>query len=274
MTISFLSPVSSGNAVRVLLMPPDGAQKWRVLRKRADTIATFDDAGANIVFEGDDQSFIDFTDLVNGQVYFYRAFYWLQNQWVAYPSRSVTPHDSFSDISADVVDLVRDRLDLGFAVYLAKGRFQNDISHIPVMLSTPAWEDVTFPLVTVHLNSLSQANRFIGEEMGIGDAFPDTSELGEVRGWLSHYQILVICWCINGDVRAEMRKSLTSLVQANLPIFEAAGMTEVEITFSDADDMNTYQVPMYQATCTLSCIAPTAIENRIPVIRDVFVTSI
>ncbi len=269
MSISFIAPVAAGNAVQILLSPPDGALQWRLLRKDADTIASADDADAVLVMQGDDKFTIDSAGIANGTEYFYRAFYLIDDSWVASPSRSVTPAAQFADLSTDVIDIVRDRIDLGFAVYHLRGDFPHDGGHVPVLLATPAFEDAPFPLLTVHLASKAPAERFIGEIMGGDVLYADDEEIGSSEGWLSRYQIQIIGWCLNGDVRADMRKILSAVVIANLPVFESSGMSLVEATFADQDDMSTYQVPMYQATCMLSCIARDSVEGRSSIVNHV-----
>ncbi|MCE3605741.1 hypothetical protein LXA47_19335 [Massilia sp. P8910] len=268
MAITFLAPVAAGNAVQIFLQPPAGTRRWRLLRKRTDTIAAADDPGANVVHDGDEKMVFDRRDLVNNTLYFYRTFYLIGPQWVATASRSVTPSAAYSDLAVDVLDVVRDRLDLGFATYVERGAIQHKQGHVPVLLATPMYEDAKFPLVTVHLLSDAPAERFVGELMGPDTSYEDDQEIGSSEGWLSRYQLMVIVWCGNGDLRTVMRKALKSIVQANLPVFESTQMSLVEASFADADDMNTYQAPMYQATCTISCIAPAAVEHRTPMIRE------
>ncbi len=264
--ISFIAPVAAGNAAQLLLSPPAGALRWRVLRKRFDTITAADDAGSNVIYEGNDKFFIDRQALLNGTEYFYRAFYLVAGAWVSSASRFIVVAASFADISSDVIEIVRERIDLGFQAYMARGLLSNSINHIPVLLATPAYEDATWPLVTVHLVSCAPSDRFVGEVMVQDHEYSDTDEVGEVEGWLSRYQLQIIAWSINGDVRAVMRNALMAIVKANLPIFESTQMSLVEDQYADADDMQTYSAPMYQATCMLSFVAPTAVEIKIPTI--------
>jgi hypothetical protein len=272
--ISYIAPLAAGNAVEILLAPPAGATRWRLLRKRADTIAAADDAGANVVADGDDKYIVDRTALVNGTIYYYRAFYWVAGTWVAAASRPVTCEATFQPIGVDTLDIVQERLKLGLKVYVDRGLLTHMDGAIPVLLATPAYEGAPFPLFTVHLTNDGQEARFVGESLvedqvisGIGDE-PD--ELVEIEGWLSRQQIQIIGWCLNGDVRKELRKALKAIVQANLPVFESIGMTQIEVQLSDLDDVSSYPVPMYQVSCSLSCIAPNAVARpHAEVIKEV-----
>jgi hypothetical protein len=268
--ITYLAPLPAGNAVQVFLAPPDGAERCRVLRKRADTIAAADDAGANVVFDGLERQFIDTTALVNDTEYFYRAFYLFGTEWVAMPSRSVTPAAAFTDLSPDALDLVRERLDLGFAAFVKSGALRHPQGHIPVLLATPTLENASFPFVSVHLQNNAPAERFVGEQLagdmpvGIGD----DAMVASNEGWLARVQILIIVWSNNGDARNLLRKALNAIVMINLPVLEGAGLSLIEPNFADIDDVNTYEIPMYQTTCTLTCVAPAAVETRTPIVRD------
>lgn len=260
MSISFIASVPVGNAVQLMLSPAAGAISWRVLRKRTDDIASQDDPAANVAYEGDDRVFIDRYALLNGTTYFYRAFYWDGAAWVASASRSVVVASTFGDLAVDVVDVVRERVDLGFQAYVERGFLVHDQGHIPVLLATPAFEEVVFPAVTVHVISDGASDRAVGEVMAPDISYPGA--IGEESGWLSRYQLQVIAWCLNGDVRALLRKALKAIVQANFPVFESAGMSLVEAQFADADDMTSYQAPVYQAICTFTCVAPSVVEAQ------------
>lgn len=268
MAISFIAPVAAGNAVQLLISLPPQADKFRVLRKRSDTIDSVDDPGSNVVYEGDGRMVVDRLALMNGETYFYRPFFLVDGVWVAESSRQVVPVASFTDISTDAVDIVRDRIDAGLSVYVDRGALSHPSGHMPVLLSSPAFENAPFPMFTVHLISDDPCHTFVGGVVlpeVIGGDFVD-----EVIGGLSRYTIAIIGWCLNGDERPLLRKALKSLVLANSEVFAAAGMSEVEPRFSDFDDMNTYPAAVYQTTCTLTCIAPSAITTPWAAVKEVF----
>lgn len=271
--ISFIATAQSGNAVRIHLAPPEGACEVRVLRKRADTITAADDPGANVVHKGTDTMFMDRRALVNGTTYFYRAFYLIDSQWVATDSRSVVPKVEFVDVSPDVVELVRERIELGLAAYVERGDLVHPNDAIPVMLAVPAdIEGAPYPLVSVHMQTTDVAERGIGDVLtpdypiGIGEV-PD--EVVSTEGYLSSHQILVIVWCTNGDVRNAIRRALVAILLANGDVFESEGVVLPKPSFSDVDDMNGYPIPMYQSICSMTCVAPTAVETRAPAIKSV-----
>lgn len=268
--ITFIAPMAAGNAVQVFLEPPEDAVRCRVLRKRTDTIEAADDAKSNVVFDGLERSFIDTTALVNDTEYFYRPFYLIADAWVAADSRAVTPAAGFADLAPDALDVIRERLDLGFAAFVKAEAIIHPQGHVPVLLATPSLENCSFPFVSVHLQGDAPAERFVGEQLapdyagGIGEeAYVASSE-----GWLARQQILIIVWSNNGDARNLLRKCLNAIVMINLPVLEAAGLMQIEPNFADIDDANTYEMPMYQTTCTITCIAPAAVETRNPVVRD------
>lgn len=256
--ISLISALAAGNAIQLYLTPPSGAVEWRVLRKRTDDIVLADPA-ANVVYEGEDATIVDRLSLVNGTAYFYRVFYQIAGQWIGSPSRSVTPAASFTDLSCDVVDVLLNRIDAGMQVYVDRGQLRHSGGHIPVMLGTPEYENAPFPFVTIHVNSVSPDSRFIGDSL-ITDVIGSDGDIDDIDGWLQRYQIGIVAWTLNGDVRALLRKALFSIVQANFPVFASAGMSLVEATISDNDDMQGYPLPVYQAICSFSCVAQSSIS--------------
>lgn len=272
--ISYLAPLPAGDAVELLLSPPAGARRWRVLRKRADSIAAADDPGSNVVFDGTDKFIIDRDPLlVNGTTYYYRAFYLTNAGWQGSDTRSVVPQATGLDLAVDAVDVVQARVEAGFNSYVQRGLLTHpSLDVIPVLFSAPDYEGAQFPLVTVNLTADSPAHRFVGESFGedvayIGDD-EEVDAVGELQGYLSQQQIQIIVWSLNGDERKAMRKALKAIVLANLPMFAAAGMDLIEPQFGEVDDVTTYPRPMYQAICTVSCIAPAAVERRHSVITE------
>ena len=59
------------------------------------------------------------------------------------------------------------------------------------------------------------------------------------------------------------------LLMANLPVFDDAGLLQIDCAFSDIEDFQSYAAPVYQALCNFSCLAPSAVESTDPAIRDV-----
>jgi hypothetical protein len=271
--IALLHRLPVGNAVRVLLMPPPGAESWRVLRKDEDTIAGHDDPDALPVFDGDERSFLDAAGLENGAKVYYRPFYRTRGVWVAAPSVSITPAATFSDASADPQRLVRDRLELGLRVYVERGELAHDMGFVPALTAPPLLDEVRFPLVTVELTSAPDAQRAIGNAVG-GDRFdPDAMEWSSAEGLLSRVQLEVTSWSLNPDERIALRRAVRTLLLGNEPVFADAGMAEIEVSaHSDLNDFESYQVPIYRAACTFSCLAPSVLDSRESAVRDVVLT--
>jgi hypothetical protein len=238
----------------------------RVLRKATDDIASQDDAGARRVYEGRDRSVIDIAKLANGTTYFYRAFYFDGTAWSASPSRSVVPAASFEDQSVDVQTLLRDRIDLGLQEYVRRGVFRHKLGHIPVLTAAPQEGQVELPMVTVHLVSDAPGERGLGEmvaeDQGLGD------EVGSYEGWLSNVQITLVGWTGNSEVRALLRQALKTILIANGVIFDSQGVTRPDPNFTDQEDFESYQAPMYQATATFTVQAPSVVELRARAIVD------
>lgn len=266
--VSFIEQISAGNALRVFVQPPAGAVRWRVLRASSSAIPAFDFAGAAVVLDGDDASVLDTDQLVNATPVWYRAFYLMADgSWQATPAKSAVPASTFINHSCDVVEVVRARLDAGFAALVARAEITPDAGFIPVLIASPQFEGARFPLVTVHLGSDGPGERGVGESFGADEASDDG--IFESEGWLSRVLVTVMVWSLNVDERKLMRRLLKAVLMANLGVFDDAGMVQIDLTFSDQDDFASYPAPLYQVAGTLSCLAPSSIATRVPVVADV-----
>ena len=273
--IKFIQPIASGNAIRILLSPVTGAEKWRVLRKDTDDFTGHDDAGAFIVYEGDDPVVVDHQLLINGQLYYYKAYYLVEAVWQASVTATGMPQASYEDISTDVLSLLRDRLDYGFRVEVGRGVITHEYNAVPVLTAPPVFEDTRWPCVTVHLQSESPLERGLGEIL-LPDNFDIDEDAWAVReGWLASVQLQVVTWSLNPDERMEMRKAVRRIIQANLPVFDSEGITGIEISQQDVEDFTSYQAPVYQSMCGFTCVAPAHIRIDDPnIIRQVNSTTL
>lgn len=272
--IALLHRLPVGNAVRVLLMPPPGAVSWRVLRKGADTIVGPDDDEALTVFEGIDRSFLDATWLENGVTAYYQPFYRTSGGWASAPAVSITPAATFSDASADPQRLVRDRLELGLRAYVARGDLAHEMGFIPVLTAPPLLEEIRLPVVTVELASAPDAQRFIGNAVGLDQVDADAGQWTFAEGIFSRTQLEITAWSLNSDERIALRRALRMLLLGNEPVFGDAGLAEVEVSaLSDLNDFESYHAPIYRTACTFNCLAPVVLNSQEPVaVRDVVST--
>lgn len=258
--IRFLQPIAPGNAIRLLLGPPSGADKWRVLRKDTDDFSGQDDPDANLVYEGDDKTIVDHQFLINDQLYYYKAYYWVNGAWQASETATGMPSAAYREASTDVLSLLRDRLDWGFRVEVERGVITHDYNAVPILTAPPIFEDTRWPCVTVHLESESPVERSLGEAF-----MPDFYDVDEDaweghEGWLASVQIQIIAWSLNPDERIEMRKAIRRIIQANLPLFDYEGIIKIEISQRDLEDFTSFQAPVYQSMCSFSCLAPAQIK--------------
>lgn len=268
--ISLIQPVAAGNALRVFLQPPAGATWWRVLRRVDDGFSGESDPDALLILEGAEKSTLDIAQLINGTLYYYRPYYQVGNEWVAGSTVTATPSAIYEDVGGDVLELVRDRLDLGLQVELSRGVLSHERQHIKVLTAPPVVDDVVWPLVTVHLSNDGPDVRGIGEVIGADES----DDLGwfEKEGWLARTQLTIMGWSLNPDERIDLRKALRRIIQANLPIFDFAGMTEIEFSQQDTEDFTSYGPPVYQVLCTFSCLSPVQIGAKVGAIEEVIST--
>lgn len=268
--ISLIHPLPAGNALRIFLEPPASAVWWRLLRKVADSFSGESDPDALLVFEGRDKSTLDIAQLVNGRRYYYRPYYRVGDVWVAGDTVTGVPNAIYEDIGGDVLSLVRDRLDLGLQVELERNTLSHAEDHIQVLTAPPVLNQTVFPFVTVHLTNEAPGERGAGEMIEIDD-FAD-GQWTEKEGWLARTQLVIMGWSLNPDERIELRRALRRIVQANLTIFDFAGMVEIEFSQQDMEDFLTETVPVHQVLCTFSCLAPAQVGAKVGAIKEVIST--
>lgn len=262
--LSRIEPLAAGAALRAFLEPPAAARQVRLLRKVTDTFTGHDDAQAALVYAGDPvNAVLDARGLQDGTLYHYRPYYWDGTAWAAGgASMSATPQARYQDASTDVLDVVRDRLRLGLQAEVARGTFKPDGGAIRVLVAPPAFEGTRFPVVTVHLASETPAQRALGEMVEPDDWLDLDQRWGSGEGWLARVQLTIVGWCLNADERVDMRKALRRIIVANLPVFDAHGMVEVELSQQDVDSLGgEYAADVFQAVCTFTCVAPVRVLN-------------
>lgn len=256
MTITSLQCVPVGNAIRVFFVPPSGATRWRLLRKTADTFSGQDDPAAIVVYDGKDEIVtLDWTGLLNGTPYFYRLYSFVDPAWIASETKSASALATDSDASVDVLSVVRERIDLGLQVEVARGKLQHKDGRIPVLTAPPLYENTNWPVVTVHVNSDASSERGLGEIIS-NDVYNDDEEWESAEGWLSRWSIGIQGWSLNPDERIALRKAIKRVVIGNLSVFDDAGMVQIDLSQQDAEEFERYSAPVYQTVGTLTCLAP------------------
>ena len=259
MPLTFAQPLPVGNAVNLNLTAPTGAINWCVLRNTTGTFSGYNDPSALVVINGTDLSGVDSSSLVNGTTYYYGMFWYDGSAWHADNVLPATPAATFVQIGADPLSLVRDRLDAGLLVLIGRGTIYHPNNHIQVLTAPPLEETIQWPVVTVHLQSDQTADQAVGaqsQNMTIGTDGNDSSS-----GLLMNAQILIATWSLNPDERIALRKAIKGLLVANFPVFDAAGMSQFQISQSDTEDFQTYSAPIYQCMTTFTSLSQTAITS-------------
>lgn len=267
-------PLYSGNALHLSLVPPAGATRWKVLRKGSDDFTGENDPDAYLAYDGNERSITDFKHLLNGVPAFYRAYYWNGSVWTASATVSGTPVAAYQDATTDVLETVRERLERGLAVEVARGALQPERGYIQVFTAPPVADGgVSLPVVTVHLTSEDQAERGIGELIDIDELDAASGQWIESEGWLAKVQLEVVAWSLNPDERIALRKALRRIIVANLPVFDSVGMIEINFSQSDVDALSgEYGANIYQAMGNFTCLAPVKVTGSAAPITDIEVT--
>ena len=272
MAITLLDPVPAGNAMRVFITPPPGCARWRVLRRTSDAFTGWDDAGAVLVLDGDDNTVLDTKALVNGTPFFYRAYFLVGAVWIGTPTVEGTPVASYQGHGPDPVALLRERIELGFAVEVARGNVQPQSGEIKVYRGPfQRADNIQFPLAFVHQDSVAPADRFLGEYITGLDLLDDGTLL-DSEGYLARHAINLGIVSRNLDERDELRRALTRVLLANLPVFGAAGIVLPEWTLTDSEDLEAQGAPLFMSGGQFTCIAPAFVGRGLPRIADVPVT--
>lgn len=279
--IAFLGALPIGNAVRVVLAPSAAAIKTRVLRKTTNNISGATDATASIVYENNGSYFVDSTGLTNGTEYFYGAYEWINGAWAAAGSAAgITPNATANFQGPDPLSLLCDRLDEGLQAEIVEQAAASStpaLTHannrIPVFSAPPQEDNVQWPCVTVHLRSDATSGRGLGE--GIANDFLDTDsgDWTSLEGALFRNDLEIICWSLNPDERIALRKAVKKVLLGNLPVFDDAGMVNIDLSAGDTEDFESFSAPVYQTTFTMSCLAPGAVDSSVAPITSVTMTA-
>lgn len=267
--IWLIQPLSVGNALRILISPPNNAARWRLLRRDAEDFSGPDDPLALRVYEGTEKAVTDYRGLLNGEQVFYQLYVLANGVWSAAGAvASAVPGATMEDLGVDVISLLRDRLEAGFKVYVDRGDIRHDRGFVPVMKASPQVEEAPLPLVTVHLQNAAMEVRGVGEVAGL-DCYDEEADLWlSLEGGFDRVTATIVCWSINSDLRLIMRKALRAILQSNLPVFDAAGLVTPSWSMQDMEDYQTYQVPMFQTVCTFDCLAPASVQSTTPPIEN------
>lgn len=255
--ISMVLPLSVGNALRVFVQPPANALYWRILRKQTNDFTGQADANAKLIFEGVLKSVLDDDLLENGATYFYAVYYWDGIAWSTAPTQAAVPAATYRDGSTDALEVVLKRLTAGLAVEVARGALVPESGALMVYSAPPAWENIRWPLGTVHLTNETPGQRAIGETFDADEMDDVSGVISGSEGWLSKVQLTIALWSQNPDERIELRKALRRVLIANLPVFDANGMIQVEFSMQDIDMVSgEYPANVYQVMCNFTCSAP------------------
>lgn len=279
--ISFVEPLAAGNAVRLHLAPPRGASAWRVLRRPTDGFTGAEDPGAVHVGDPNDDRpgcVLDAAGLVNGTEYVYREYIRTGSTWREGSTVRATPQAIYEGDGPDALAVLRERLALGLREEVRRGTLKPSTGQIKVLTALhPLPDAAKLPVVSIHLDSDEPAHRFVGEGLegslpgGIGDELePD---LYESEGWLSRLRLNIGGFSLNGDERADLRRAIKRIVMANLAVFDAAGLMQVEFAQRDTEQPGDNNAVIYATVGMFSCLAPSRVSWTVGAIADVTVTA-
>ncbi len=269
--INLIQALPVGNALRIYLTPITGAIQWRLLRRTDNNFVNENDPGAALIVDTTgDKVVLDTQNLVNGTLYYYRAYYYDGSTWASSASMTATSAATYESGDVDVLSVLLDRLTLGLAEEVSQSRLFPNSGKIKVVNAPPQFEDTKFPVVTVHIDQDAPGERFVGEVVA-DDVFTNNAWT-EAEGWLARWSLSILGWCMNPDERIALRKAIKRVLLANLPVFDGLGMDLVEFDFSDSEDLTSYPAPIYQVITKFTCLAPAYVTAVTSAISDVQLT--
>jgi hypothetical protein len=269
MSISMIVPLAIGNALRIVFVPPDGTVRTRVLRRADAAFTDQNDPGAINVGETDGHAVTDTSGLINGQTYFYAAAFFDGLHWSLSAAVSAVPAASYFDATVDVQTVLRDRIDAGMKVEVARGALLPQSGRIDVLTAPPVFNDKRLPMVTVHLENEAPIQRALGDQP-IPDVFDtEGNDWQESGGWLGRCQLTIVCWSLNPDERLALRRALRRVLVANLPVFSDLGLDTVEFSFNDQADFQSFGIPVYQCVCSFSAMFAVTVADGVDAVTDV-----
>lgn len=129
---------------------------------------------------------------------------------------------------------------------------------IPVRNAPPRLDDVTFPVVSVHLD------RDAPEAFALGDLVYDVDQNNDAgvkrEGYLARQTFSIIAWAgDNPEIRVALYRALKAVLMMSRHLLEELGMANVTIEGRYQEDFESYQMPMYMAWFTLSGVVESSI---------------
>lgn len=270
MPITFAQPMPAGTAIRLIIEPSADARAWRILRRTNTAFAGPDDPDAAVVLDSSrDRVVVDANFLRNGQEYHYRLFERVGSAWTDAGGVKCTPSFGAFDASTDTLMFVRDRLDEGLSAMVARGALPYVGGGIAVLTAPPTFDETEWPVVTVHLGNDASGERGLGELVALDSVTDSAGMVTEYEGWLARTSLTIVAWSLNPDERILLRMAIKSLVTANLPVFEAHGILQVDLSQDDTEDFSSFDAPIYQCISTFRCLAFSAVGSQTPAVKDI-----
>lgn len=271
--ITLTEPLPVGNAVRLYLAPPPGAKYLRVLRRPTDSFTLADDPGAVTVADHcEDAAVVDALALANGIPVFYRPFAWDGTAWTPGATVTATPVATYTSSAVSPQLLLRDRIELGLAVEVARGTLKPASGSIPVLLAPYMLAGGPMPVVSVHLEEDGPAERFIGDGFSGDQHDPDGGWI-DSEGWLARVSLAVVGVSLNPDERVSLREALKRIVIANFPVLSASGLQLIECRWRDAESVQE-NAQLFMAQGSFSCLAPEYVTDAVRETVDVTIAAV
>jgi hypothetical protein len=265
----------AGAAVYLALACPSAVDFIRVERRYADPADHAEaeqpgGAGATLIYAGPPtDGVLDWHEVLVGVPHWYVLYGRdVGGTWGRLGAAvDLTPTAHGQTPRLDAMDVLRERLEVGFNALLASGILAYPDARIRVLLGPPAIDHVAFPAVAVNLEQAAPDQQYIGG--ALLESHTESGDWEAQAGWYARYHVQVGIWALNPDERRLWRAALRDTLIANREVLEWLGIQEMETSLSDHEDFNTYAAPLYCTTASLRFLAPCTITLTVDALRDV-----
>jgi len=262
----------AGAAVYLALSPPAGVSHIRIERRYDDQFAELPGGPDTVpIYAGEPAvGALDWHDVLVGVPHWYAAYGLANGAWARLGSAvSVTPTAQPQAPRLDALDVLRERLEVGFNALLAAGVLTHPRGRFQVLLAPPALDDVAFPAVSIQLEQAAPDQQYIGG--CLAEQVTESGDWEDQAGWYARYHVQVGLASFSPDERRLLRASLRDILISNRELLEWLAIQEMEVSLADHEDFSTYAATLYCTTARLIFLAPCTIAVDVAALAAVTV---
>jgi len=266
-----------GGGVRLLWMNPDfpTLHHVKIVRKTTNLFEGPTDPSATVVYAGGrgiltrpyqtvfrpsplqheerHRSTLDTKAVQWATTYYYAAYAMNQDETdVSSPALLTvrTPDVSLLE-EVDVIGLLMDYVRAYFKRQIVAHQFDlpAGITEVQVLDSPPLIDSVTFPCISLHLDSDAPDAYLIGDDTNQLNTEGDTAV--HRRGYLASFNLAITGWTENPEIRRHLYRHLKGCLFSARQLLEQSGVMNTTLTGRYGEDFESYNLPMFSAAFNL-----------------------